>query len=368
MNKTLILFVLLLSVFVGCKDDCEDPMEPANTACASSIPVGEDYELDIPFYVSLPPLIPEDNPIKVPAVELGRFLFWDTRLSANNTMSCGTCHQPAAAFSDPVAVSVGIDGISGERSAMAIVNLVFQPLITWDGHQPDLEAQSIAPVENVIEMHDDWDDVIEEIGLSTTPDYPAMFEAAYGTDCITRERASKAMASFMRTMISFNSKYDRARYGPEQFTPLENEGFQFWSLEGGAGTDGGGDCFHCHSLETEIFSDGEFRNNGLDEVFTDLGRGGVTGNPAQNGKFKVPTLRNIELTAPYMHDGRFETLEEVVDHYNTGGVASPTIDPFMEFQGGGLALTPSQKAALVAFMKTFTDTEFINNPAFQDPF
>jgi cytochrome c peroxidase len=368
MKKTLLLLVLLLTLLVRCKDDSDDPMDPDPVnSCSTSMPIGTDYELDIPFYVSLPTLIPEDNPIKVPAVELGQFLFWDTRLSANNTMSCGTCHSPAASFSDPVPVSVGIDGVSGTRSAMAIVNMVFQPHITWDGHQPDLEGQAIGPVENVIEMHDDWDDVIEEIGLSTTPDYPALFEAAYGSDCITRERASKAMASFMRTMTSFNAKYDRAEFGPEQFTDLEAAGRLLFSLEGGEGFEGA-DCFHCHNLETQIFSDGEFRNNGLDAEFADLGRGGFTGIAAENGKFKVPTLRNIELTAPYMHDGRFETLEEVVDHYNEGGVPSPTIDPFMEVQGVGLTLTPLEKQQLVAFLKTFTDVEFVTNPEFQDPF
>lgn len=365
MKKTLLLFVLLLVLLVRCTDDCDEPMGP--DPCVTSMPIGVDYELDIPFYVSLPTLIPEDNPIKVPAVELGHFLFWDTRLSANNTMSCGTCHSPAASFSDPVPVSVGIDGISGTRSAMAIVNMVFQPIITWDGHQPSLEAQSIAPVENVIEMHDTWDAVIDEIRLSTEPDYPAMFEGAYGSDCITKERASKAMASFMRTMTSFNAKYDRAEFGPETFTDLEAAGKNLFSLEGGEGFEGA-DCFHCHNLDTQIFSDGEFRNNGLDAEFSDLGRGEVTGIAAENGKFKVPTLRNIEVSAPYMHDGRFQTLEEVIDHYNEGGMVSATIDPFMEVQGVGLALTPIEKQQLVAFLKTFTDVEFLTNIEFQDPF
>jgi cytochrome c peroxidase len=226
-------------------------------------------------------------------------------------------------------------------------------------------------VENVIEMHDLWVDVLVELEGDTL--YSSLFEQAYGSPCIDKERSRKAIAQFIRSMVSFNSKYDRAQYGPETFTPLEQLGLDIWNDEGGSppqvplGQEGA-DCFHCHSLATEIFTDNQFHNNGLDSVFSDLGQGGVTGNPAQYGRFKTPSLRNIEYTAPYMHDGRFETLEEVVEHYNSGGHPSATVDPFMKFTVGGLQLSDQKKAALVAFMKTLSDEEFINNPDFQDPF
>lgn len=362
--------MLLFLSLVMCKEDKnDDPVE--SSSCLSSIPVGTDYDLDLPFYVSLPALIPDDNPMKQEAVDLGRYLFWDTRLSGDNTMSCGTCHSPSAAFSDPAQYSVGIDGSLGTRNAMALVNLVLQPIITWDGHQPTLESQSGAPVENQIEMIDDWDDVVIE--LESDAMYPDMFEAAFGSPCIDRTRSEKALAQFIRTMTSFNSKYDRTVYGPDSFTPLEQIGLELWDLEGGSppqvplGQEGA-DCFHCHSLATEIFTDNQFHNNGLDSVFTDLGQGGVTGNPNQYGRFKTPTLRNIEYSAPYMHDGRFQTLEEVIDHYDSGGHPSATVDPFMKFTVGGLQLSPQKKAGLIAFMKTLSDPDFINNPDFDDPF
>jgi cytochrome c peroxidase len=373
MNMTRIaLLMLFFFSLIMCREDDkdDDPMTPVG--CNSSMPIGEDYDLDIPFYVSIPALVPEDNPMKQASVDLGRFLFWDTRLSGDNSMSCGTCHSPQAGFSDPVPVSVGIDGSLGTRNAMALVNLVFQPIITWDGHQPSLEAQSGAPVENPIEMHDDWDDVLIE--LEDDSMYSEMFQAAYGSPCIDKTRATKAIAQFIRTMTSFNSKYDKAFFtGGYTFTALENLGLELWSQEGGFPPEvpigqGGADCFHCHSIETQLFSDNQFHNNGLDSVFTDLGQGGVTGNPNHNGRFKTPTLRNIEFSAPYMHDGRFATLEEVIEHYNSGGHPSATVDPFMKFTVGGLQLTEQKKAALIAFMKTLSDTEFINNPDFQDPF
>jgi len=375
MSRRFTIITLITALLLGltmCKEDAGDcpPDGGVNPNCESSMPIGEEYVIEVPFYVSDPLLIPEDNPMRTAAVELGRFLFWEKKLSGNNAMSCGTCHAPDAAFSDPQATSTGIDGVNGTRNSMALVNLVFDEIITWDGAQPDLEQQSIEPVENVIEMHDEWVEVVLE--LAGDPLYPPMFESAYGTDCVTKERASKAIAQFIRSMTSFNAKYDRASFGPENFTELENIGLTIWNQEGGdpeftPGGQFGADCFHCHTLSNHRFTDNEFHNNGLDSVFTDLGRGGVTGLPQDMGLFKTPTLRNIELSAPYMHDGRFNTLAEVIDHYNSGGHPSPTIDPFMKFSTGGLALTPEKKEGLIAFLKTFTDEEFVNNPAFQDP-
>lgn len=376
MRKPFLLGALFLSL-VMCrdKDDDDDMMGGGNPpsgsiVCSSSMPIGSDYDLGLPFYAPQT-FIPDDNPMKTASVELGRFLFWEKKLSGDNTMSCGTCHAPSSAFSDPSPTSEGIDGNFGTRNTMAIVNLVFQPIIRWDGGQPDLEGQAAGPVENPIEMHDDWDDVVLELESDTL--YPPMFEAAYGSPCIDKTRAAKAMAQFMRSMISFDAKFDRVIFGPESFTPLEQLGLEIWDLEGGSpplvpiGQEGA-DCFHCHQVSNYLFTDNQFHNNGLDSVFTDLGQGGITNNPSHYGRFKVPTLRNIEYSAPYMHDGRFQTLEQVVDHYDSGGHPSTTVDPFMKFTVGGLQLTAEKKAALVAFMKTLSDPDFLTNPDFQDPF
>ena len=373
-NIAVLIAIGVLTSLMACKKDDPSDDDTGDDGgvfqCSSSVPIGDDYDLDIPFYAPQT-FIPDDNPMKVEAVELGRFLFWDKRLSGDNTMSCGTCHQPPHAFGDAVPTSTGIDGIAGTRNSMPLVNMVFQPVITWDGGKSTLEEQMGEPVVNPIEMHDDWMTVITELESDTM--YPSMFEDAFGSPCIDRTRAQKAMAQFVRSMVSFNSRYDRVIYGPETFTPLEQLGLEIWDLEGGDPdivpfAQGGADCFHCHTLATEIFTDNDFHNNGLDSVFTDSGRGGVTGDPDDMGLFKTPSLRNIEFSGPYMHDGRFQTLEEVVEHYNSGGHPSPTIDPFMKFTSGGLFLDDEKKAALIAFMKTLSDPDFLNNPDYQDPF
>jgi cytochrome c peroxidase len=220
-------------------------------------------------------------------------------------------------------------------------------------------------------MNNTWENALDQLTADSL--YAPMFQAAFGTADITRDRAAKAMASFLRTMISANSKFDRERSGAYMFSVLEETGFNLFQAEGGTNPNtglpwGGGDCFHCHGIAGMQMGDYLMHNNGLDaEYSADPGRAGVTGNPLDSGKFKTPSLRNIELTAPYMHDGRFQTLEQVIDHYNTGGQISTTVDPFMESAGGGLHLEEIDKIALIAFLKTLTDTSFIHNPAFSNP-
>lgn len=329
-----------------------------------------------PYTLVIPPLfppmdIPADNPLTVEGIALGRHLFWEKKLSGNNTQSCGSCHLPEHGFSDSNQFSTGITGAVGNRQSMALVNLGWAYNYFWDGRAVTLEAQVIEPVTNPIEMNETWENALNK--LRNDPMYPPMFEAAFGTTEITQERAAKAMASFLRTMISANSKFDRERSGAYTFTPLEEAGFNSFITEGGFNANtgqmwGGADCFHCHGHAGMQMGDYLLHNNGLDETFeNDPGRAGVTGNPLDSGKFKTPTLRNIELTAPYMHDGRFATLNEVFAHYNTGGKISTTIDSFMEAAGGGLGLDEVDELALIAFLKTLTDTSFINNPAFSDP-
>jgi cytochrome c peroxidase len=360
--------ILLLVVFVSaCRPDKEGENPADNNP---DISYGTPYDLDIPPF--FPPMdIPSDNPLTVEGIELGRYLFWEKKLSSTNTQSCGSCHLPNHGFSDPAQFSIGVTGALGTRQSMPLVNMGWSTSFFWDGRALSLEQQIIEPIENPIEMNNTWENALES--LRNDPQYAEIFRSAFGTTEITRDRVTKAIASFLRTMISAESNFDKQRVGQYAFTPSEQNGFLLFSTEGGDPEEnptfqGGADCFHCHSLGGMQLSDYLFHNNGLDDYFDDdPGRFLVTLNELDSGKFKTPTLRNIELTAPYMHDGRFTTLEQVIEHYNSGGHPSSTISPFMKYTSGGLMLTPQKKADLMAFLRTLTDTSFINNPAFSDP-
>jgi cytochrome c peroxidase len=259
---------------------------------------------------------------------------------------------------------------------MAIVNIGWTPSFFWDGRATSLEEQILEPVSHPDEMALPWNEAVlklQNMSAADPTNYPQLFARAFGTSEITPDLVTKSIAQFLRTMISADSKFDRWRRGEVTLTDAEFAGYEIFLKEGGdpeitPGGQFGGDCFHCHSEAGLQFSDYLFRNNGLDSNFvSDPGLAGVTGSPLDSGRFKTPTLRNAALTAPYMHDGRFQTLEEVIDHYNTGGVASTTIDPFMKYNSGGLMLSPVQKERLLAFLHTLTDTTFVSNPRFQDP-
>jgi len=318
--------------------------------------------------------IPADNPLTVEGVELGRLLFWETRLSEDNSMSCGSCHLPEVNFADPAQYSTGVTGAVGTRNAMALINLGWASSFFWDGRSPSLEDQIRDPVPHPSEMNLPWPEAVAKLQADGTDTrYPERFFDAFGTTEISEDLVVMAIAQFVRTMISADSKFDRWRRGETDLTDSEYSGYQMFLREGGdpeevPGGQFGGDCFHCHGEAGLQFTDHLFHNNGLDPSFeADPGRASVTGSPLDSGLFRTPTLRNVALSAPYMHDGRFQTLEEVVEHYNSGGVASSTIDPFMKYTTGGLSLAPSQKADLLAFLHTLTDTVFVQNPAFQDP-
>jgi cytochrome c peroxidase len=365
-KRVLILMLIsLVLVQVGCRKPGTDDPDPPGPSGHTATP----YALEIPL--NFPPMpIPADNPLTVEGVKLGRHLFYETRLSGNNTMSCGNCHLQANAFSDPEQFSTGIDGIQGTRQSMVLFNLGWEDRFFWDGRTLTLEEQIFFPVSDPIEMHDTWPNAVSK--LQADPAYVALFADAFGTTTIDSVLVSKALAQFLRTLISGNSKFDRFMRGDEALTVEEQLGFQLTLLEGGIPPaspfgQGGADCFHCHPHGGGRFTDGLLRNNGLDASFTDLGLGGVTGLPQDMGKFKTPSLRNVAVTAPYMHDGRFQTLEEVIDHYDSGGHPSPTIDPNMKFTEGGLQLTAVKKQQLIAFLHTLTDWEFINDERFSDP-
>ena len=316
------------------------------------------YELVVPD--GFPDMqIPEDNTMTVEGVQLGRMLFYDPILSADNTQSCASCHGQGFSFTDNGRrFSLGIDGFEGTRNAMAILNAGWMTSFFWDGRDGSLEEQAFEPVTNPIEMHQLWPDAVDK--LKNHSEYPNLFFDAFGTRDIDSTHVVKAIAQFERTMISSNSKWDRYLRGEYELTQAESKGFEIFFTEKG-------DCFHCHS--TILYTDNLFHNNGLDSVFADKGRFDVTGDGNDVGKFKTPTLRNVEFTAPYMHDGRFETLEEVIDFYSEGLKFSPTIDPLMKnVNQGGIQLTDDEKQNLIAFIKTLTDTTFINNPEYSNPF
>lgn len=324
--------------------------------------------LDIPDH--FPAMqIPEDNPLTKEGVALGRKLFYDPILSRDNTISCSSCHRPDVSFTDDAQFSEGVDAQVGKRNSMSLVNLAWQKSFFWDGRAETLEEQVFHPVRDPIEMSLKWPDA--ERKLMEDDKYPELFFQAFGEEGIDSIKTAKAIAQFMRTMISAESKFDLFYKRVNGFnltdeetsnsflTIEEQEGFNIFMSETG-------DCFHCHNLP--LLHNNLFSNNGLDATFDDKGLGGVTGNPEDMGRFKVPTLRNIELTGPYMHDGRFETLDEVIEHYSSGLVHSPTLDPLMKnVDDGGVQLDGQQRQYLKAFLLTFTDYNFINNPDFQEP-
>ena len=324
-----------------------------------STPDATPYYLDIPR--GFPPMdIPLDNPMTVEGVALGRKLFYDTQLSGDNTQSCASCHQTEASYSDSNRFSTGIDGSVGDRNAMAVVNLGYAFSLFWDGRSATLEEQALEPVVNPIEMKAKWPEVLDI--LNADPQYREEFKIAFNVDVIDSLDVAKAIAQFERTMLSGNSKYDKYIRGEVFLTESEIRGKDIYNDETA-------DCFHCHG--TSLFSGFIYENNGVQQTMVDHGLGNITGLSTDIGKFKPPTLRNIELTAPYMHDGRFNTLEEVVEFYNSGvNQSSPNISPVMlkaNRPGGNLNLTTQQKADLVAFLKTLTDYDYVNNPEFTKP-
>ena len=352
-NSLLVFFVILIQSC--CKNDCDEPEDEFNLM---------PYSLEIPS--SLPPIdVPVDNPLTQEGVNLGRKLFHEPLLSADGSQSCASCHIQSTGFSDPNQFSTGIDGVQGNRNAMALINIAWSPSLNWDGSSINLEDQAFEPVINPVEMHDTWLNVSDK--LNAHAEYSDLFKAAFNIDEIDSNYVVKAIAQFERTLISGNSKWDQWYRGEVTLTEQELRGWDLFNVDR---TDfsAGADCFHCHTAPH--FTDFTFHNNGLDsdENFSDLGLYETTGSDVDKAKFKTPTLRNIEVTGPYMHDGRFSTLEEVIEHYNSGGHASSTVDPLMKNIGDGLLLSPEDKQALLAFLRTLTDEEFLNNPEFSNPF
>jgi cytochrome c peroxidase len=323
-----------------------------------------------PFNLEIPARFPQvslpaDNPLSVEGVELGRRLFHENRLSVNNSISCASCHQQSTGFSDARRFSIGAEGHVGNRRSMPLTNLAWHKEMFWDGRAPSLREQVLMPIRDAHEMNEKPENVVSK--LSEDPAYQKSFASAFGSPGVTVERLALALEQFLLTKLSHESRFDLALLRAGDLTEEEKRGLQLFVTEH-APERGlrGADCFHCHG--GMLFTDNSFHDNGLDLADSDLGRMLATGNEADRGKFKTPSLRNVDLRAPYMHDGRFATLEEVVEHYNSGVIRRPNLDPNLaKHPAEGLGLSDLEKRELVSFLRALTDKRFsppatANNP------
>ena len=298
--------------------------------------------------------IPADNLQTPSKIELGRKLFYDKRLSSDNTVACASCHKPEFAFSDGgKAVSEGVGKQKGTRNAPTLTNVGFRQSLFWEGRTPRLELQAVGP----ITAHDEMNMTPEALQkkLEGIPEYRQAFARAFPREPISLQTVTKAIAAFERTLVSFNSPFDRYQAGDDNaMSKAALRGMDIFLSEKG-------DCFHCHVGGQ--FTDDQPKNTALYTVYEDIGLARATGKDEDVGKFKTPTLRNVALTAPYMHDGSIPTLREAVKHYNSGGQPNLNSDPLMR----PLGLTEAEIDDLVEFLKALTDESFTKNPAFLPP-
>ncbi|NBV20972.1 MAG: cytochrome C peroxidase [Proteobacteria bacterium] len=303
------------------------------------------------------PALPRDNPLTMEGVALGRRLFNDPLLSRGGKQSCASCHQMQAGTVDAgKAFSVGVDGQPGKRNAMPLYNLAWKSEFFWDGRAKSLRQQALMPIQDELEMHETLANVVGKLkAAGGAESYHEVFAWAFGSSDITAERVGLALEQFLLTLTSHDAKFDRVMRREALFTAEEQRGFELFHTEHDPRRGlFGADCFHCHG--GPLFQNVAFANNGLDHEPRDLGRYLATGREGDRGKFAVPSLRNVELTAPYMHDGRFATLEEAVFHYVRGVRHSPTLDPNLaKHPPGGVRLPPEDVRALVAFLRTLTE-------------
>lgn len=341
-----IFAALVCSVFTGCKDDFDGEAYIADQA----------YDLEIPADFPALAFDRDKNPVTVNGVALGKKLFYEGRLSRNNSISCGFCHIQENAFTHHGhPVSHGIDNRLGIRNASPIQNMAFLRNYTWDGVSHNLDERSLVPITTDFEMDSSMPEVVGK--LNADANYKKLFKAAFGDENITGERVLKAISQFMATMVSADSKYDRVLKGKTAFTAEENEGYQLFR----------NNCASCHS--GALFTDESFRNTGMyyNAQYNDRGRYRVTLDWNDNMKFRVPSLRNVEYTAPYMHDGRFTTLEAVLNFYSDQVENQPNLDPLLKKDGHiGIRMNPLEKQYIIAFLKTLSDQNFITNKAFAE--
>lgn len=343
-----LLWIPLLLVLGSCNDDSE------------YVEVEQDERLAVTIPSNFPPMVydVEENPPTKFGFALGKKLFYDGKLSANGFISCGFCHEQRYSFTHHGhQFSHGIDDLEGTRNTPSIANMAFFSEFAWDGATSHLDLFPIIPITNEVEMGETMSGVLEK--LQADSEYQKAFDAAFEDGGVNHENFLKALAQFMVMMVSYNSKYDKYVRNEDGVTLTEQElqGLSIFNEK----------CASCHT--TDLFSDGSFRNNGLppNPNIDDLGRALVSGSTKDNYKFKVPSLRNVALTAPYMHDGRFGSLESVLNFYQNGVQNSPTLDPLLKTEEGlGISLNDTEKLALIAFLNTLTDEEFINDERFAE--
>lgn len=369
-----VLFVLLLAQ--SCKKDETIVNGEDDALAALNLPSQVfNYAMPgLPTFYSMQPTVgadntPAANPVTNAGATLGRVLFYDKNLSKNRTISCASCHQAAHGFSDPEILSKGFEGGNTGRHSMALANARYynNGRFFWDERANTLEDQVLRPIQDEVEMGLTLNEAMQRIGAQKY--YPLLFKNAFGDEQITADRTSKALAQFVRSMVSYTSKYDLGRAqvnNPNDpfpnFTTQENNGKQlFFAPNIG--------CAACHG--TDAFVGPGPRNNGLDATTIDRGIGLTNNDPALDGAFKTTSLKNIALSAPYMHDGRFKTLEEVIEHYNSGVKNHPNLSPPLRLPDNGvrrLNLNQNQKDALVAFLKTLSDPTMLGDEKFSTPF
>ncbi len=290
------------------------------------------------------------NPPTEQGFELGKKLFYDANLSADATVSCGSCHQQFAGFANlDHETSHGVDNCFGKRNAPVLFNLIWKDNLLLDGGIKNLELVPLNAIADTCEMATSLSAVMEYLNGNST--YKRQFKQAFGTSEITSQKMLFALAQFTGMMISDDSKYDQVKQGKTTFTEEEQKGYQLFKTN----------CGQCHT--EPLFTDNSFRNNGLDIISSDNGRAHITELITDEGKFKVPTLRNIEVSRPYMHDGRLSTLNEVLEHYSTGIKNHSNLDPILK---NGISLNSEEKISLLAFLKTLTDQTFLKNPKFSE--
>lgn len=337
-------------LFSACSKDKQETI--------SAKPIGPALTIQVPL--GLPPLtVPADNPPTVNTVALGRMLYYDPVLSRNNNLSCASCHNPTLMFTDRQRVSTGDAGAQGVRNALTILNAAYYPTDFWDGRANSLEDQAGGPMANRIEMNQPHEVSVDK--LNRIEQYRAAFAKAFGPGPITIDKIQKAIASFERTLLSGDSPFDRYQYGHDRtaMSPAAIRGLAVFTDKNR------GNCATCHTIGEKyaLFTDDKFHNIGIsvdsEGNLTDLGRFVVTKNPADKGAFRTPSLRDVAMTAPYMHDGSEKTLKDVVDYYVGGGNSNPYLDKEI----APLELSAQDRADLIAFLNALTGTPPANGAA-----
>jgi cytochrome c peroxidase len=346
-----IALILVAAVFI--LDACKKSSAPPNTG---STPFNPSYiNLTIPAGWPQPPTdIYVNNKLTEEGFQLGRKLFYDGRLSRDGNFPCASCHQQFAAFATyDHQFSHGFNNAFTRRNAPALFNLAWMREMHFDGGINHIEVQPLAPITNILEMAETIDNVLNKIKPDSA--YKKMFTAAFGDTLINSQRMMKALAQFMGSIVSYNSKYDQVKRGEASFDASELAGYNTFKAK-------------CNSCHTEpLFTDNSFRNNGLniEPTLNDIGRMLITNEPADSLKFKVPSLRNIALTFPYMHDGRLFTLTQVVEHYRSGlNITQPTLDPLLRNR---IPISNQERIDLIAFLQTLTDNVLLHNTRFEQP-